>query len=87
MTLNWKEYVDIFKKLICSGWLVFKRSGKSLYMWVYPHCSLPTKYTIKEAYAINCVANDSRAFFGSTRATNYMCSLFYSTDECINERV
>ena len=77
----WEHYVKVFRKLITDGWQVYRTTGSTLYTWVYPFTSLPTKFRLKEAYEINNRASVYSRVFATTRAIDYSFSVSYDTRE------
>lgn len=71
----WRNYVDVFRKLIAHGFIVVKRKNSCLYKWVYPYTNCPHKYKIKEAHEILDYALRSDNTFGSTRNITFHCVL------------
>lgn len=72
----YRNYVDVFRKLIVSGWKIYKRKHSCLYMWVYPYTDVPTRFRIREAYEINNTANAAATLFGTTRTLNIHCCIY-----------
>lgn len=71
----YKHYFNAFRKLITDGWLIYNKRGSILYRWVYPCTSLPTKFSMREAYEITSAADASSFLYGTTRAVNHACCL------------
>lgn len=70
----WEHYVNAFRRLIVGGWIVVKRNGSPVHYYVYPNTSLPTKFTLREAYGILENAR-SIANYGSTSGMRYHCRM------------
>lgn len=83
----WQHYVSNFQRLIQDGWTIYRTKGSSLYRWVYPYTTLPTKFRLKEALNINNIANRSSESFGTTCNCNVACSILFSTERCIAGKV
>ena len=63
----WQHYIDVFRRIIASGWLVVKRSRSPVRYYVYPHSSLPTKWRMSEAIEIQDYANGFNDVAGTSK--------------------
>ena len=83
----WRNYTVVFKKLICAGFLIFKNSKSSVYTWVYPYTSIPTKYKIKEAYGIYQDANKFNHIAGSISFIPIHFNIVYTNEDIWREEI
>ena len=80
----WENYFKTFRELITGGWKVYRVGKSKVDYYVYTGTLLPTKFRMEIANEINNCALRFNSYAGTTRTIPYSCSLFFSTEECVN---